>query len=41
MLITSTKRQEAVTYYREYCYTYLEEHYALTKEEIREVMDRI
>lgn len=32
------EEQEAVTYYREYCYTYLEEHYALTKEEIREVM---
>ncbi len=31
--------QEAVTYYREYCYTYLEEHYALTEEEIKEVMD--
>ena len=33
------EEQEAVTYYREYCYTYLEEHYALTEEEIKEVMD--
>lgn len=33
------EEQEAVAYYREYCYAYLKEHYALTEEEIQEVMD--
>ena len=32
------EEQEAVAYYREYCYTYLKEHYALTEEEIQKVM---
>ena len=33
------EEQEAVAYYREYCSAYLNEHYELTEEEIKEVMD--
>lgn len=39
MLITSTKSRKRSLITGNIVYTYLEEHYALTEEEIKEVMD--